>query len=63
MLATAARCRYAPTVDRLTPIVMAICRSHTLRACFSLDTSRMAETKKNALAAFDVLVETWAVGG
>src|SRR3954469_7244084 len=37
---TAARRRYSPTVDRLTPVVMAICRSLTPRACRNLRTSR-----------------------
>ena len=37
---TAARRRYSPTVDRLTPIVTAICRSLTPRACLNLRTSR-----------------------
>src|SRR4051794_24484417 len=36
----AARRRYSPTVDRLTPVVMAICRSLTPRACRNLRTSR-----------------------
>ena len=37
---TAARRRYSPTVDRLTPIVTAICRSLTPSACLNLRTSR-----------------------
>src|SRR5713101_2718796 len=37
---TAARRRYSPTVDRLTPVVVAICRSLTPRACRNLRTSR-----------------------
>src|SRR4051794_41793309 len=37
---TAARRRYSPTVDRLTPVVMAICRSLTPMACLNLRTSR-----------------------
>src|SRR5437660_10916450 len=37
---TAARRRYSPTVDRLTPTVTAICRSLTPRACRNLRTSR-----------------------
>src|SRR5713101_4919249 len=37
---TAARRRYSPTVDRLAPTVMAICRSLTPRACFNRRTSR-----------------------
>src|SRR5579872_5337145 len=35
-----ARRRYSPTVDRLTPIVTAICCSLTPRACRNLRTSR-----------------------
>jgi hypothetical protein len=37
---TAARRRYSPTVDRLSPVVRAICRSLTPRACLNLRTSR-----------------------
>ena len=37
---TAARRRYSPTVDRLCPVVMAICRSLTPRAYLNLRTSR-----------------------
>jgi hypothetical protein len=38
---TAARRRYSPTVDRLSPVVMAICRSLTPRACLNLRTSHI----------------------
>ena len=37
---TAARRRYSPTVDPLTPVVIAICRSLTPSACLNLRTSR-----------------------
>jgi hypothetical protein len=37
---TAARRKYSPTVDRVTPTVFAICRSLTPSACFGRRTSR-----------------------
>ena len=40
MPTTAARRRYSPTVERLTPVVIAICRSLTPSACLNLRTSR-----------------------
>ena len=40
MPTTAARRRYSPTVDRLTPVVIAICRSLAPSACRNLRTSR-----------------------